>query len=111
MSAGVGLVFVLPSVKLRPLALRLGGIARGLELSREDVLAGSVDLALPVLEILAGAVLFAGLAPDQVHAIAVTVADDRVAVEARERHETQKTQAAQGVLSFRSFLSYSGPLS
>ena len=106
----VGLVFVLPLLKLRPLALRLGGIAGGLELSREDGLAGSVDLALLVLEILAGAVLFAGLAPDQAHAIADAVADDRVAFEPGQLHVMEETAAARGVVSFRSFWSCSGSL-
>ena len=60
----VGLVFVLPLLKLRPLALRLGGIARDLELGCLDVLAGSVDIALTVFSIRAGAVLVVGLMPN-----------------------------------------------
>jgi hypothetical protein len=51
------------------------------------VLAGLLDLALPVLNVPASAMLFAGLAADEVHLRAVAVADDAAAVEASDRED------------------------
>jgi hypothetical protein len=57
------------------------------QLRSQEVLAGLLDRALPVLEVGAAAVLVAGINADQVHLGAIAVADQGVAVEARDRED------------------------
>jgi hypothetical protein len=71
---------------------------------------GSIDRALAVFPIRACAVLLARLMPNQAHLGAIAHGNYRRAAEARQPHVMEKTAATREVLSFRSFLSYSGAL-